>query len=123
MMHYNIIPSALVITFLLTLIISLIFSRPLRALWIFFIIVFMATWASQLWINPIGPVFWGVAWVPMLVASVFFWLLILALIPPFPKTQAGTEEKESASMVLGMFFWIMLVVLLITIAVGYYRIP
>jgi hypothetical protein len=50
--------------------------------------------------------------------------LVLALIPPWPPaTKAEVKEGEASSIVLGMFFWIMLIVLLTSIIVGYYRMP
>jgi hypothetical protein len=117
--NYYIIPGALIVTFILTLIISMFFKRPLRGLWIFFVIVFLATWASQLWIYPYGPVYGGIFWIPLLIAPVFFWMLILALIPPVPRD--GTKEEEEASAALGIFFWLVLIVLLLTIGFGYYK--
>lgn len=123
-MYYYVIPGAFIFTFLLTLIISAVSRRPLRGLWIFFLIVFLATWAGPLWIRPFGPVFGGVAWMPMLIVSVFFWLLILSIIPQVPdakSTEMNKTDENASTMVLGVFFWIMIMLLIISIAVGYYR--
>jgi hypothetical protein len=118
MNYYYVILSALIVTFILTLIISQFSRRPMRGLWTYFFIVFLATWAGQLWINPFGPTYWGISWISLIIAPIFFWVLILALIPPLP----STKEEEAASAILGVFFWIVLIALLLSIGTGYYRI-
>jgi hypothetical protein len=121
-MNYYTIPGAFIVTIILSLIVSLSFNRPLRGLWIFVLIVFLATWSTQLWIQPIGPVYWGVSWAPVISAAIFFWLLILALTPPYTRSKTETTpEAAESSVAIGFIFWIMLVVLLISIGVGYYR--
>jgi hypothetical protein len=124
MNYYYIIPGALLITFIITLVIALFTKRPLRGLWLFFFIVFLASWAGQLWITPFGPLYLGIAWFPLLITALLFWFLILALIPPIapavPENNAG--EKQSAVAAFGAFFWIMLTLLIISVIAGYYRI-
>jgi hypothetical protein len=124
-MQYYIIPAALVITLIVTLLISIFSRRPLSGLWVFFFIVFLATWAGQLWITPFGPVLWGVAWVPLLIITVFFWLFILALLPPLPPSQANppVDEVAGSSAVMGLFLWIILIILVLSIIAGYFRLP
>jgi hypothetical protein len=122
-MKFYIIPAALIVTFLITLIISAIFKRPLRGLWIFFLIVFMATWAGHLWITPFGPATWGISWIPVIIISIFFWILILALIPPWPPAQ-GADNKavsEEPLIKIGIFLWVVMILLAVSIAVGHYR--
>jgi hypothetical protein len=122
--HYYVIPGALIITLIIMLIVSLFSKRPMRGLWIFFLIVFLATWAGPLWITPFGPLVWGVAWLPMFLISFFFWFLILALIPPLPPPSTNTTTAEEASFAaIGLFYWIILILLIASIAIGYYRLP
>jgi hypothetical protein len=94
----------------------------MRGLWVFFLIIFLATWSGQLWITPFGPVGWGIAWVPLFIVALFFSFLIFALIPPVPitKKEAANDEKDAA-IAIGMFFWIIFLFLIAAIIVGYYR--
>lgn len=115
--------------FLVTLFIMLIFSlfsrRPMRSLWVFFIIIFLATWTGQLWITPFGPVGWGVAWLPLFLVALFFSFLIFSLLPPVPKPVTKTEKQteEGAALAFGILFWVMVILLLASIITGYYRSP
>jgi len=119
MNNYSIIPIALAITLITTGLISVFFKRRIKGLWMFAIIVFLATWASQLWVPSVGPVSWGVSWISIVFMPVFFWVFILALIPSSSSTD-GKEKKET-SVAIGIFFWILLLALLLFIGTGYYR--
>jgi hypothetical protein len=122
-MSYTVIPAALILTLLLTFILSLFSKRPFRSFALFFLLLFLVSWSGQLWITPIGPVLWGIAWVPLIMISIFFSLLIFALIPTAapPKKQDNTEVEDSPLIVFGVFFWIVLILLMISIIAGYYR--
>src|SRR5438094_852838 len=96
-----IIPAALIVTFFVLLIFSSLSKRPMGGLWIFFFIIFLATWSGQLWITPFGPVTWGIAWLPLFIVSLFFSFLIFALLPPVPATKAETKAEEGAAVVFG----------------------
>jgi hypothetical protein len=110
MNYYYVIPGALIATAVLAVIVSLLSRRPLSGLWAFFVVVFLATWAGQLWLHPFGPIVWGIAWFPLFTTSIFFWFLILALIPPMPTktTEAATMPDSAPATAFGIFFWVML---------------
>lgn len=119
-MNLNSILAALMITLVITLIFSLFSKRPLSGLMFFFLVIFLATWTGQIWITPFGPVSWGIAWIPLILVALFFSFLIFALAPPVPApVEEGTEQP--AFIALGLFFWLILILLLISIIVGYYR--
>jgi hypothetical protein len=133
-MVYSHIFSALIIAFIVILIISFSTKRPLRGLWIFFVILFLATWMGQLWITPAGPLFWGVPWIPLIGIPLFIALLLLALISgPAPQNKKPAknlqpetrnqepETVEAPLIALGFFFWILVTLMIIAIATGYYR--
>src|ERR1044071_9349843 len=125
MNHYYIIPAALVITLILTLLFSAFSKRPLSGLWLFFLLIFLATWSGQLWIRPFGPVFWGISWIPLFIIAIFFYVLIVALLPPAPAPKVSSSdvkaEEEAPFIALGIFLWILLIILAISIVLGYYR--
>ncbi len=114
-MNYYIIFAALLVTMVITWALAALSKRPLKGLWLFFLIVFLATWAGQLWINPFGPTAWGIAWVPLVLVAVFFSSFVFALIP-FKKR----EEGSSTFLIMGVFFWIIVVLLIAAISAGYY---
>ena len=99
---------------------------PIGGLGIFFLIIFLASWAGQLWIAPIGPKFLGVAWVPLFFISLLSAMLLMAASSPLPKnfskTRVSEMEKVSATA-LGIFFWIALLFFLFSILLGYYFAP
>jgi hypothetical protein len=124
MNHYYIIPAALVVTLILTLLFSAFSKRPLSGLWLFFLLIFLATWSGQLWIRPFGPVYWGISWIPLFIIALFFYVLIIALLPPPPPPKPSSDVKaaeEAPFIALGIFLWIILILLAISIVFGYYR--
>jgi hypothetical protein len=120
-MNFYSIIAALILTLIITFLFSVFSKRPLGGLLLFFIVIFLATWTGQIWITPFGPVTWGIAWVPLILVALFFSFLIFALAPPIPATEENRAE-EPAFIALGLFFWLTLILLLIAIIIGYYRI-
>lgn len=120
MNNYYIMPAALITTLIITGLVAAFFKRPIRSLWMLAILIFLATWAGQLWIPAYGPVNWGVSWISLIFMPVFFWVFVLALLPPV-STMDNSKESQEASAALGIFFWILLLALLLSIGIGYYR--
>lgn len=129
MMSYYEIFAAFIMAFLFTFLFSVGFKNkgPWGILWIFFLIIFLASWAGQLWISPIGPLFYGISWLPLLFVAIIFAIILAATSSPGynRKSVANDDSKvtKEPAVVLGVFFWLLLVILLIVIAIGYYRTP
>ncbi len=118
---------AFVIALILVSVISFGFGRPGPwggFLW-FFLLVFLGAWAIGVWV-PAGPLFWGVAWVPIFFGAILLALLIAAIPPSEPAPprtlEAGepVEPASSAGAAVGVFFWILLLLLVIAVAWGYW---
>ncbi len=122
--------------FILALIVSVLFSpyrrSSLVSLAILFAILFMAGVSSQYWITPVGPSYWGVYWVPMILTVLVFLLLFLAPPPSgeyIRRTKNSTEEitlhKEKTdhapTEVIGLLTWIIFLILIIVTAAGFYN--
>ena len=122
-MNYYIIPAAVIITFIVTIIFSLISKRPFSGLWFFFLIIFLITWASHLWVAPFGPIILGLAWGPLFLVSLFFSFLILTIVPPIQlnKKNEAKNEEEGPLIAMGMFFWIIIILLILSIVFRYYK--
>jgi hypothetical protein len=121
-MTYYIIPAALIITFVIVLVFSLFTRRSMNGLWTLFLVVFLATWTGQLWIMPFGPVILGVSWIPLLVVALYLSVLIFALLPPVSDKSKDATPEATTLVVTGLLFWIILALLIASIALGYYRI-
>lgn len=92
---------------------------------IFFLLVFMASWASQLWIRPMGPITSGIAWVPLIftgsaVAFLLAWTgqATKGTVSPAPKED--DRETRNFFEALGFIFWVLVVIFLAAIVLGYY---
>jgi len=119
---------------LIALLLTSIFGGVLRkhrfgsALIFFFVVLLFGTWAGGVWVAPVGPLLWGVAWISFVFVGLFFALLLTALMPPTEERtetqQAPAQRKREAVAFefFGIFFWIAIVCLIIAIITHYYRI-
>lgn len=85
--------------------------------WSFFALLFLMTWAFGLWLVPFGPTAWGVAFIPFLMAGLFFAVLFAAL-PPVP----GAGYKAETGETTGAFtaaMWILILFLLVAVGTHY----
>ncbi|MBA3901758.1 MAG: hypothetical protein H0X62_16415 [Bacteroidetes bacterium] len=101
-------------------------SKGPARLFMFFIVVFLASWAARLWIMPIAPGFLVLQWLPVLIVGIIF-----ALILSVPMSTSNTSEKligneskvklnqDQTSYAISGFIWILLAILLLSIMVGY----
>jgi hypothetical protein len=123
-MNYYIVPAALIVALVITLAFSVLFKKPLGGLWIFFFLLFLLTWAGQLWITPFGPVSHGIGWASLLLVPLFFGLLMFTMVPPVPLKKPDaltTENKEEEPLIaMGVFFWIVIFFLILSVIFGYY---
>lgn len=117
----------LILALTLTTIFALGFRRytTVSMLLPFFTILFLATWATGIWITPVGPMIRGFYWMPFLIVGIFYAVLLSALIPPSHPPRSLREEvrqkkKEEATLLaLNSFFWILVGGLLVAIIARY----
>ncbi len=121
----------IVLALLITALFSYGFSvrGPWGNFWAFFIIVFLAVWAADLWVTPFGPYWYEVNWFPPLIVGVLIAILLAAATPsrrrgqkieePKPEEIAKREyEKEAVAVTLGSLFWLILTLFVVTIIIG-----
>jgi amino acid transporter len=128
---YNAIIAALVVAFLLTMLFSVLLKHkgPWGGLWVVFIIIFLASWAANLWINPIGPQVLGVSVVPIVIVGIIIAVILAAVSRPETRNKPANIEAEGQeppkdavkAVTVGVFYWALLVILIFTIIGGYYR--
>ncbi|MEW5745957.1 MAG: hypothetical protein AB1805_11045 [Nitrospirota bacterium] len=118
---------ALLIAIAVTFVFAVVFRRvgPWFSVIVFFFVIFFAAWAGGIWLPPAGPSLWGIYWVPFLVVALIFAFLLAATAPALPKREGresptpDTEKEKQAAAVFGIFFWILMVALGVTIIARY----
>lgn len=118
-MNYYVVIAALIISFAVVFVLSLLSKRPFGGLWAVLLIVFMATWAGQIWINPMGPVTAGISWMALIIVSVFVGLLTLALLPS-PPDPNDKNRTDTTTISVGLFFWLTMILLIAAVGLGFY---
>ncbi|MBN2537396.1 hypothetical protein JXB37_03865 [candidate division WOR-3 bacterium] len=121
--------AALFVALVVALVLTAIFGAGFRRhrwgapLVLFFLVLFLATLAIGVWVEPFGPVLWGVPWLAFAFIGVVLALLLAALIPP-PARPVRLPAPESgpvavAAGVFNAFVWIALIVLLFAVIARY----
>jgi len=88
----------------------------------FFIVVFFSTWAGGIWIAPAGTDIRSVSWLPFAVVGLISSLILAASVPSwFSTIRTGVglqpERRKPPVALLSSYFWLALVVMIVTIAV------
>lgn len=110
---------------------------PWGSFWTFFLVILLVIWATSLWMRPIGPLFWGIAWIPLFFVGLLFALLLASLSSPhdrrgdkrsemideeMPVDRAEVGRRQdlnrTAATVSGLF-WAFMIILLLIILLGY----
>ncbi len=131
-MFFYTIGYALLLAVVLALLFSSIFrnSGPWDNFWIYLIVLFLAIWGASLWLTPVGPVYYGIAWADLFIIGLFVALLLAAAAEAsrrkYRKYPEGEEvdivkesKKEPGAITLfGVFFWLFMAFLLAVIIIG-----
>jgi hypothetical protein len=97
---------------------------PWGTLWTFFLVLFLTLCVVSIYIAPIGPVYWNVAWIPITIAGIIVTILLIAAMPHTGQrpTSTGTSEPVAKSgpyaTPVGRFFWLLIILFFIAIMVG-----
>lgn len=122
----------LLLALVVALVVSSIFAFGFRRrglwprFWLFFLVVFLFTWAGGIWLHPIGPTIKGVFWIPFLLIALLIALFLAAAVPR-SHIQSRTSEspdlkkarRSEVNAFLGVFFWILVMILIAAIVVRY----
>jgi hypothetical protein len=124
--------AALVVALLLTVISVAIGRRgPWGASWAFFLVLFLALWMVAIYIPAAGPVYLGIAWLPIIIAGILLALLLAAAIPDVNHWRDESIRDTETSKVTGLdnkpdirqtrigrFFWILILLMVAAIIIG-----
>lgn len=127
---YSVGIAAVVVALLFTCLFLLFGSRgPWNSAWTLFLVLFLSLWAAGLFIHPMGPVYWGVAWVPLIFIGLLLAILLMAVTPGGRRRRLkdskivevkNPEETDAAlaGITLGLFFWLLILLFIIAIIIG-----
>lgn len=102
-------------------------SGPWGSFWSFLLVIFFGMWVADIWVEPYGPIYWGVAWIDMLFVGLLLAFILAAASPRRRLPRRGKELSESEMLeaaraeaggvaAFGVFFWLMLI-MFITIGI------
>ncbi len=91
---------------------------------LFFIIIFLGSWAGGIWLAPVPVVTWNIYALRFLVVGVLVALMLSLFIFPRPYRIRMRRPRESETgdepvLILSIFFWILIILLIITIIINY----
>ena len=100
---------------------------PWGSFWTFFLILFLAIWATSLLLPATGPDWFGIYWAPPLAIGLLLAFVLAAATPApnarsrFEKAKKEAKSEEKVALSMGIFFWILLVILVLAVAIGILR--
>ena len=123
---------ALVIAFLLALLVSGLTksSGPWNNFWALFFVLALSIWVASLWITPVGPRWYGVAWADLLIVGTLLVLLIASTTEAGQRYNKRYNDEEEVDIVaeskkdttaitlFGVFFWLFIASLVVMAIVG-----
>jgi Ca2+/Na+ antiporter len=134
---YGIIIKEFLIALIIATILSVTFALTTRSrgdrrgfTW-FFLIILMATWAGGIWLQPFGPAFGEIRWMPFLAIGLTFAVFITLFgsrRPPHGRHETLDKLEEIAQgrklekvtyVTLSTFFWVVLFTLLVVVFIRY----
>jgi hypothetical protein len=124
--------AALIIALIITVIAAALGRKgPWGAAWSLFLVLFLGLWLVTLFLRAVGPVYYGIAWVPLLIAGVLLALLLVAAIPDanhwrdasIRNTDSGKvgdvrEDRQLSGSGVSGFFWVLIMLMVMAIIIG-----
>lgn len=83
------------------------------------LILFLATWAGGVWLVPIGPRIWGVAWGSFVVVGLIIALVIVAVSTVDERPPMFGEPSIRRARIVDLLLLLLLVLLVLAIVAGY----
>lgn len=99
---------------------------PWGSMWTFFLVLFLTLSVVSIYVAPIGPVYWGIAWIPIVVAGLIVTILLIAAMPHPVKNNSRdgngeddiTARSDFPVTPVGRFFWALIILFVIAIIIG-----
>ena len=119
--------AALVVAVVMTgIIVALGRKGPWGTVWTFFLVLFLALWIVSLYVRAVGPVHFGIAWLPIVIGGLLLTVLLLAVVPDanfrrnerLQKEVEVDQSNELQSTGVGRFFWVLIFLMVAAIMIG-----
>lgn len=123
-MYSGLVAALLISAFLTVISVFLLRKKgPWGSAWTLFLVVFLTLWAVSIYLAPVGPIYQGVAWVPLIIAGILLTLLLIASMPGANEWRDESMEKERAPKKVteakaSKLFWILIVLLAMAVMIG-----
>jgi hypothetical protein len=122
--------AAALVSLILTLV-SVFFLRkrgPWGSIWTFFLVLFLTLWTVSIYVAPVGPMYWGIAWIPIVIAGIILTALLIAAMPhpgqsrdqvkEYTETTSIDGKSDFPATPIGRFFWVLIILFVIAIIIG-----
>lgn len=100
-------------------------SGPWGSFWSFILIIFLGVLFVDAIAEPVGPLYYGVAWFDLIFVGLIFALLLASATPVRPPrgnedivAEEARSEAGGGAVALGIFFWFLLIFFLIATFLG-----
>lgn len=87
--------------------------------WTLLGVLFLAGLTISLWVQPVGPVVYGFAWLPVVTGAFLIVLLMLALGTRPPETRGDAEPAARVEGAASIFLWFLVGALGITVVASF----
>ena len=103
---------------------------PWGSFWPFLIILIGGIWLVSAISDPIGPLYWDIAWFDFLIIGLIFAFILSAATPTrldrrrfkefytSPRPEDPPKEPAGPATAIGIWFWLMMLLIVIAIIVG-----
>lgn len=91
---------------------------PWGTFWSFILIIFLGVLLFDVYADPVGPIYYGIAWFDLIVIGILFAFLLGAAgrrYPKDPATEPETADAGGAAIAIGYFFWGLVIFFLLAI--------
>lgn len=102
---------------------------PWGSLWTFIIILILGIWTVNIWVHPLGPVWYGAAWLDILFIGILISLVLSIATPSARRYRSKSistsaksttaKKEEEAIAAAGGLFWIILLIFVVLIVIGF----
>ena len=94
---------------------------PWGSIWTFFLVLFLTLLTVSIYVAPIGPLYWGVAWIPITIAGFIITALLLSAMPHHTAGKDSPVASDPTPLPyrrVGKFFWVLIILFMIAIFIG-----
>lgn len=101
---------------------------PWGSFWAYLLVLIGGIWLISAISDPVGPVYWNIAWFDFLFLGLLFALILSAATPTrvdrkrfeefYSRTDRTPSEPAEPAVAIGIWFWLMLLLILIAIVAG-----